>query len=226
MEKIFVGVDRRQWLAFTVLQYSIYSRSSLPVQVIPLLIQQLPITRVGLTDFTFSRYLVPWLCGYKGRALFVDADFLCLSDISEIFTLFDPKYSVQVVQCSQRFEWTSLMLFNCEKSTRLTPEYINNPAHQPQELHWGQVGQLPDEWNFLVGYDLVKEMPKMVHYTQGIPGFIEMQGTPFFEHWHQDLAAATATCSWIELMGKSVHAKSVVARIEMQSQLKRKGSMS
>ena len=95
MLHIFIGVDRRQWLAYTVLQHSLQSRSSKPLAITPLVLPQLPITRQGLTDFTFSRYLVPWLCDYKGVALFVDADFLCLTDINELFLEFDSRYAVQ-----------------------------------------------------------------------------------------------------------------------------------
>lgn len=221
MDKIFVGVDRRQWLAFTVLQYSIYSRASKPVQVIPLLIHQLPLTRRGLTDFSYSRYLVPWLCNFEGRAVFVDADFLCLTDINELFELFDPEYAVQVVKSKFRFEWPSLMLFNCEKATDLTLEFVNDKDSKPQALEWGPVGQLPAQWNFLVGYDAPSDKPvSMAHYTQGIPGFLEMQGTLFYDEWQQDRAAATHTCSWIELMGQSVHAKAVVERLDVQRNLR------
>lgn len=223
MEKIFIGVDRRQWLALTVLQHSIYTRASKPIQVIPLLLDQLPITRRGLTDFTFSRYLVPWLCDFKGRALFLDADCLCLCDIHDIFDLFDPQYAVQVVKSKFRFEWPSLMIFNCERSTILTPDYINNQAHQPNNLDWGTVGHLPASWNFLVGYDIDNIQPKIVHYTQGIPGFREMEGTAFYDEWHTELAAATHTSSWLSLMGQSVHAKPVLDRINMQRQLTRQG---
>lgn len=221
MDKIFIGVDRRQWLAFTVLQYSIYSRASKPVQVIPLLISQLPIQRRGLTDFSFSRYLVPWLCQYEGRALFIDADFLCLDDINRLFDEFDENAAAQVVKSKHRFEWASLILFNCSKCTDLTVDYVNDTSSTPQELEWGDIGKLPAAWNYLVGYDAPHaQQPSMVHYTQGIPGFLEMQGTPFFEEWQRDLAAATHTCSWIELMGQSIHAKPVVERLEIQRKLR------
>lgn len=218
---VYVGVDRRQWVAFTVLQYSIHHRAREPVHVVPLLIEQLPIKRSGLTDFTFSRFLVPWLCDFKGPAVFVDADFLCLTDINEIFSHFDSQYAVQVVKSKFKFEWPSLMLFNCDKCQDLTPEFINHETSQPQNLDWGEVGTIPSEWNFLVGYDHPRITPKMVHYTQGIPAFLEMEGTPFYEEWHQDFRAATKTCSWHELMGQSVHAPHVVKRIEIQRQLRR-----
>ena len=220
MHRIFIGVDRRQWLAYTVLQHSLMSRSSQPLAITPLVLPQLPITRQGLTDFTFSRYLVPWLCGFEGTALFIDADFLCLADVNELFALSDPRYAVQVVKSSYKFEWPSLMLFQCESCKALTPEYINASDSEPQMLGWGEVGALNNEWNFLVGYDNQPSKPKMLHYTQGIPEFLEMQGSQFYQEWHDEKAKALDTCSWIELMGQSIHAKPVLQRIDMKRQLR------
>lgn len=218
MLKVFIGVDRRQTIAYTVLNYSITSKSSAPVTVSPLFYHQMPIRRRGLTDFSYSRYCVPYLCDYQGWALFIDADFLCLADISQLFSLADDRYAVQVVKHPEhRFEWPSLMLFNCAKCTALTPEFIEK--HEPQQLNWGEVGSLPKEWNYLVGYDQHSDPAKMAHYTQGIPAFLEMKGTDYYLDWHSELGAAMESCSWLELMGASVHAQHVIKRLEAQMRL-------
>ena len=78
MLKIFIGHDERQPVSTSVCLNSIYRRASKPVQITPLVLSQLPIDRSGLTPFTFSRFLVPWLCDYEGWALFMDCDFLIL----------------------------------------------------------------------------------------------------------------------------------------------------
>ena len=36
------------------------------------------------TEFTYTRFLVPYLCGYQGKAIFIDCDMLCLGDIAEL----------------------------------------------------------------------------------------------------------------------------------------------
>src|SRR3954469_13268172 len=36
------------------------------------------------TEFTRSRFLVPWLCGYQGHAIFVDNDVVCLDDVAKL----------------------------------------------------------------------------------------------------------------------------------------------
>ena len=83
--RIFIGIDKRQPVAYHVLCSSIQRRCSRPVSFTPLIIDQLPIDRVGLTDFTFARYLVPYLCNYEGKALFIDSDILLNSDINNSF---------------------------------------------------------------------------------------------------------------------------------------------
>lgn len=216
MLKIFIGMDSRQPIAYTVLQHSLVSRASQPVLVSPLILSQLPVQRRGLTDFSFSRYLVPYLCDYQGWALFMDADFLCKADIYELLALADPQYAVQVVQHAMTFEWPSLMLFNCAACRTLTLDYV--AEQQPQQLQWGKVGALPAEWNFLVGYDRPNQPVKLVHYTQGIPAFLEMKGTDFYDDWHAELGQCLETCSWWQLMGHSVHAKPVLTRLEQQMQ--------
>ncbi len=217
MLPIFIGTDHRQHIAYTVLQHSIATRASKPVAVTPLLLPQLPIQRRGLTDFTFSRYLVPYLCDYQGWALFLDGDFLCLTDIYKILEQADERYAVQVVKSRMQFEWASMMLFNCAACQALTPEFIEKG--EPQKLDWGPVGTLTADWNHLVGYDQPRDDAKLVHYTQGIPAFLEMKGTEYYDHWHAELGQCLDSCSWLELMGTSVHAQPVVNRIQQQTQI-------
>ena len=111
--KIFIGYDGRQPISYTVLQSSIIRRTSEPVSIAPLVLKTLPIKRQGLTPFTFSRFLVPHLCHYEGWALFLDIDILLLDDISKLFRLADDKYAIMVSKNEHKFEWASVMLFNC-----------------------------------------------------------------------------------------------------------------
>jgi hypothetical protein len=77
MHRIFIGVDSRQTVAGNVLQSSLIENSSQPLSITQLRIKTLPLKRVGTTEFAYTRYLVPWLCEFKGRALFLDADMIC-----------------------------------------------------------------------------------------------------------------------------------------------------
>ena len=107
--RVFIGVDRRQPVAYTAAAWSIARYATKPVAVTPLLLDQLPITRRGLTGFTYSRWLVPWLCGFRGKALFMDADMIVRADVAELFAL-DDMSAVSVMQEQERFEWPSLMV--------------------------------------------------------------------------------------------------------------------
>lgn len=211
--RVFIGVDERQPVAYTVAQASIARNSSRPVAITPLILSQLPIVRKGLTSFTFSRYLVPWLCGYEGHAMFVDADVLCLGDIAELPWESEAAVSVvphttvrkNGVDVSVQFERPSVMLFNCARCSVLTPEYIQNG--KPHSLEWANpIGQLQPEWNYLVGYNSGGNA-KLAHFTAGLPIFEETKDDEFASEWSEMAQYAGQTCSWEELMGNSVHAQ-------------------
>ena len=206
-------MDQRQPLAYTVLQSSIIRRSTVPVQITPLLINQLPVKRTGLTTFTFSRYVVPYLCNYEGFAIFIDADMVCLTDINELIEFAKSSdESVHVIKSKMRFEWPSLMVFNNEKCKRLTLEEIENG--NPTKMEWADgIGELPTEYNHLVGYDEPNENAKIVHYTQGIPCWHETKDCEFADEWRTERDVALMTCEWKDLMGKSVHAEPVLKRL-------------
>ena len=72
--RVFIGFDERQPLAYHVCRSSIERHAGARLQIEPLRLKWLPLKRRGLTDFTFSRYLCPWLCSYEGASLFMDAE--------------------------------------------------------------------------------------------------------------------------------------------------------
>lgn len=215
MLRIFIGYDARQPISYNVLQFSILRRASVPVAIVPLNIDTLPIKRVGLTPFTFTRFLVPWLCGYDGHALFLDSDMLVLGDVKEIFDLADPHDAVQVVKNAKRFEWASAILWNCghPANAAVTPEWIDDPANNPFRYPWlegggdsPEIGDLPTEWNHLVGYDKPRSDAKLVHYTMGVPAFDECRMCEYAEAWLQEHQVMNGAVPWPHLMGQSVHA--------------------
>ena len=217
MVRIFIGYDKRQPIAYHVLCHSILRRASVPVSITPLILDTLPIKRQGLTEFTFSRYLVPYLCDYEGIGIFMDSDMLVLGDVAEL----PATSAVSVVnhQGPLAYERPSVMVFDCGYSAceMLTPEYIEN--NEPQTFEWagGYVGELPREWNFLVGYNKwwssAAPHPKLAHYTQGIPAYKECRNCDFAQEWFDEYQDMKSHCSWIEIMGNSVHAEPVLKRL-------------
>jgi hypothetical protein len=199
MIRMFIGYDRRAGMIYDVFAHSVMRRSSLPVSFVPLNIQYLSqymkreINPLQSTEFSFSRFLTPFLCNYEGWALFFDNDMLMLDDIAKLWALRDDRYAVQVVKhlhnpkegvkflgekqtSYKKKNWSSVMLFNCAKCTALTPDYVSKASGL--ELHqfkWlagdHEIGELPQRWNHLVDYDPqvpVSEISNL-HYTLGGP---------------------------------------------------------
>lgn len=213
MLKICIGFDHRQPISFSTLCYSILKHASQPVSITPLILSTLPIKRQGLTPFTFSRFLVPWLCDYKGWALFLDADMLLTSDITKILDYADSSKDVMVCKNPLRFEWSSVMLFNCEKCTKLTPEFVET-EEKLHGLQWAEsIGEIPGSWNHLVGYDNPNPSPDLIHYTQGVPCFPETRDSEHAELWRGYARESASAITWKELMGNSVHAEPVYKRL-------------
>ncbi len=216
LPRVFIGHDRREGVAVNVLSDSIQARASRPVQIAQVRLSQLegiyrrPPHQLQSTDFSFSRFLVPWLTGFEGWSLFIDADMLCLGDIAELWDLRDRRYAVQVVQhehhCAigrkfqampqtpyRRKNWSSVMLFNGPRCRALTPEWVNRASglelHQFQWLPDREIGALPPEWNVLVGVQPVPTQARILHYTLGGPWFDDCRAMAQGDLW---LAAQAA----------------------------------
>lgn len=89
MLRIFIGFDARETAPYHVLAHSIQARASKPVAITPIDLRHLEGAyarpfRNQSTAFTYSRFLVPWLCQFRGYALFLDCDMLCLADPYEL----------------------------------------------------------------------------------------------------------------------------------------------
>lgn len=208
MLRVFIGTDVRQPIAYHVLAHSILVNSSVPVSITPLKIETLPINRCGLTQFTFTRFLVPYLCKYMGNALFLDADMVVDADIAQLFELYDHK-PVAVCKVSRAFERPSLMLFDNYQCQKLTPEYVEtqNPFHLED---WAsEIQYLPEDWNRCVGYSDSEVTPKLIHYTAGIPIWDETRNCKYASVWHKYWQGMNGSVSFNDLMGTSVHVEKV-----------------
>ena len=211
--RIFVGYDPREAVAFDVLAHSIQTRTSSPVSLTPLKLSELGDLmwrerhELQSTDFSFSRFLVPYLCDFVGWAIFMDCDMLVLGDIASLWDLRDERYAVQVVQHDHRprettkfldqpqttYEkknWSSVMLLNCARCTALTPEYVNTASGL--DLHrfcWlgddDLIGELPHRWNHLVDYDPSLPVDELsnLHFTNGGPYFDDYKNCSYADLW-------------------------------------------
>ncbi|TGL16969.1 glycosyltransferase [Leptospira yanagawae] len=209
--RVFIGHDRRIPVCFSVMAHSINSRASRPVSITPVALSQLGHVfkrewhPLQSTEFSFTRFLVPWLCNYSGWAIFTDNDMIVRDDIAKLWDLRDDKYAVMVVKHDQlandsvkflnapqtKYEkknWTSVMLINTAKCKALTPDYVNTASGL--ELHqfkWLEseslIGNLPPEWGHLVGENQPNPNAKLVHYTLGGPYYNEFIDCEFSDEW-------------------------------------------
>lgn len=221
MLKVFIGYDPRQAVSYNVCQHSILIRTLKPISIVPLVIETLPIKRQGLTPFTWSRFLVPYLSEYKGISIFLDADIILQHDINDLVNIVENMNSdgvtpaVSVVKSMHKFEWASMMVFNCEHpdNLKLTPEYIEKTNDRLHMISWTEsIGEISSEWNHLVGYDKkwdqnTDKNRKLIHYTQGVPAWDETSDCEFSAEWKKELMYMNSSIGWVDLMGKSVHSK-------------------
>lgn len=170
------------------------------------------------TEFSMTRWLTPWLAGYDGWALFMDNDMLCKADIQELFDHADPTKAVMVVKHDYQVEegikldgqrqtnyprknWSSVVLWNCAhpSNRQITPDLINNVSglylHRFMWLKDEEIGELPKDWNFLVGPQsgIYKDFKnaKMVHFTDGGPYFRNYQDVDFAQDWKDEYKIMT-----------------------------------
>ena len=211
MIRVFIGYDSREAVAFSVLSHSIHAHASEPVTVAPVRLDELKgvyrreRNALQSTDFSFSRFLTPWLCDYRGWAIFMDCDMLMREDVAELWALSDERYAVQVVKhhhvpkeqtkflgaTQTKYEkknWSSVMLLNCERCHALTPDFVNTASglqlHQFKWLETDElIGEIPPRWNHLVGYDPPRPDAALVHYTIGGPYFDEYRDCEYAEEW-------------------------------------------
>jgi hypothetical protein len=211
MIRVFIGFDARETVAFHVLSHSIQAHASAPVAIAPVSLAQLkpqfdrPRDALQSTDFSFSRFMTPYLSGYDGWSLFMDCDMLLRTDIAELWQLREERYAVMCVKHNHvpkedvkfldqkqtkygKKNWSSVMLFNNAKCKALTPAYVSTATglelHQFKWLGDDElIGALPSRWNHLVGVDPYRADAANVHFTIGGPYFAEYRDCDYAQEW-------------------------------------------
>lgn len=218
MRKIFVGYDSREVPAYKACIKSIKDSSKSNIDFIELNTNKLKQSNIytrdkdplSSTEFTFSRFLVPYLSNYTGWALFCDCDFIFLEDIENLFSLADDKFAVMCVQHDYtptntikmdgkvqhlypRKNWSSLVLWNCShpSNKNLTPDIVNTQTgqylHRFSWLTDNEIGSIPLQWNWLVGW--YKEPrdghPKALHFTEGGPWFDDFKDCEYSNYYYK-----------------------------------------
>jgi lipopolysaccharide biosynthesis glycosyltransferase len=221
MNNIYIGYDSREDIAYQVCEHSMLKRSIINgINIKPLKQDELrkkklywrDIDKRASTEFTITRFLVPYLNDFKGWAIFCDCDTVWLTDPIKLFELADPDKAVMVVQHDYqvkqgkkmdgklqtpypRKNWSSVVLWNCAhpKNRQLDLSVVNSAT--PKYLHrfeWlddEDIGELDISWNWLVGWYKEPEngKPKVLHYTEGGPNFKEYRHCEYSEFFIDEL---------------------------------------
>ncbi len=205
--RVFIGYDSREAIAYHVCVQSLIEKSSVPLEIHPLALNNMERFyaeqhKDGSNAFIYSRFLVPYLCGFAGYAIFLDGDMLVRGDIAELWNYRRPDRGAQVVchdyrtrfpvkylgapnEDYPRKNWSSVILWNCGyyPNRRLTPEFVTaqpgSYLHRFQWLNDNQIDPLPSAWNHLTMELDPRPDSKLYHYTVGTPcfkGYEEQEG--------------------------------------------------
>ena len=215
--RIYTGFDQREAIGWHVFLQSVIERTDSPVDIVPLterLGRKLGISTDGTNAFSKIRFAVPYLCGFRGYALWCDAaDMLALTDIAELWGMkpghgeavrvvkhdYQPKSKVKYVGTDleapnepyERKNWSSLIYWDCNHFAhrKLEPEFIaTQPGSYLHRFSWlkdEQIGELPEEWNWLDEYG--DGPAKVMHHTTGIPGFTHYAEAPKADEWKKTM---------------------------------------
>ena len=180
--RVYVGSQEEQMLAVKVLEYSIRRHTSMTTQVVPL-------HRAGIafptprdaknqprTPFSFQRFAIPMLSGYRGRAIYLDSDMMVFRDMRELWTMpFNgadllaakarddtdrrPQFSVMLLDCAALTDWTPDKVVEALDSGRLSYEQLMYGMALAKTVH----AAIPATWNSLEHYEA--DHTRLLHYT-------------------------------------------------------------
>ena len=212
---IFIGYDPREAVAYHTCANSIIRHASKPVALIPLALNLFEDYTEKHTDgsnqFIYSRFLVPYLMGFSGKAIFIDGDMILRDDIIKLWNYVDTfiawdvavvKHDYQTKMTEKylgsknenypRKNWSSVIVWQCDSfpNRQLTPQFIENATgaelHRFTWLEDKRILELPKEWNWLPDEYGPNTDAKLLHYTLGTPCFHEFALTPQGEEWHKE----------------------------------------
>ena len=188
--RIFVGTDESQLVAARVLEYSIRRHCSEPVRLTLMTHVDAPLpsdpANQPRTAFSFARFAIPELAGYRGPAIYLDADMLVLGDVTELVTRDFGAHKVMVTtQDTAPEAWSdhswfqpgpqmSVMVLDCSRLPWKLDEIVTGLDEgrytyaelmfdlcvvDPSEIDT----MVPPEWNHLEHYEPGRT--KLVHFT-------------------------------------------------------------
>ncbi len=215
--RVFVGVDDSQMVAARVLEYTIRKHASCPVRFVPMIDVATPQPKDpanrARTGFSFSRFHIPRLAGFRGRGVYMDADMQVFSDVAELLERdmgsatvlctrqdepppawkendwFHPgrQMSVMVLDC-ERLRWdVNEIIAGMDRGEYAYADLLSDMCIVPEE----QIDDtLPPAWNHLEHYEPGET--RLLHYTVVPTQPWKSDANPLRELWERAFAEAKA----------------------------------
>jgi hypothetical protein len=241
--RVFIGSGEASLLERKVLIHSLRKNSDCPLDIwvvngthnaiernqdppvpVPL---SLALKYRNTTEFSLYRYLIPALCNFSGRAIYLDSDMICIGNIREMFETSLGDHDFLAVPEYNSAHWTtSVMLINCERArfplndifaeidsghysyrdfSRFSPAFCS--------LRNYSIGSLDPHWNV---FDRVDSMTRLVHYTNLLSQPWKFPDHPFgdiwFDYFNQAIEAGLIKPGDIELSLSRGYARQDILR--------------
>ena len=214
---VYIGYDDRERVGYHVCASSILRRTSLDVAFHPVRGHKV----VGSTQFNPGRFDIARRNGYRGWALWCEADMLFRADVEELLAYADPRFDVLVVPHDYRTKFptkflgqpnpdyprknqSSLMLINCMGAAwqRLAEgksykfgaplSWTLEEMHRFAFIDEERIGELPMAWNHIVMEYGPNPAAKVAHFSIGLPIWPEYADCEFADEWRAEREAMLA----------------------------------
>ncbi len=180
MIRVFVGCapNGEDAESQAVLEYTLRKHASRPVEIVWMRLSNDPAspfygwnTDWWSTPFSAFRLLVPELCGYEGRAIYVDSDFMFMADVAELWSQeFQPGKCV-MSKTPGSAKRLCISLWDCAEAKSLLPGKRYQDATDFQIAQLGLAGSVQafhGNWNCIDGENFTNlDHPsiKAIHYS-------------------------------------------------------------
>lgn len=178
--RVFVAATPAEWLPMKVLEFSIREQTDLPVELSAIYThaRNIPVPKDlanrARTPFSFQRFLIPELCSFQGKAIYLDADMQVFQNIDSLWNSPFNGCDLQTVgsAAGERRSQFSVVLLDCEQLNWKIEDIIaqlDSGALDYQTLMFDmKVAKsisydIPEKWNSLEHFE--QGHTCLLHYT-------------------------------------------------------------
>ncbi|MFG0826859.1 glycosyltransferase [Pseudomonas sp. CJQ_7] len=178
--RVFVAATPAEWLPMKVLEFSIREHTDLPVELSAIYTHSRTIptpkdpANRARTPFSFQRFLIPELCNFQGKAIYLDADMQVFQNIDSLWNspfngsdlqtvgsatgLRRSQFSVVLLDCAQ-LNWKIEDIVGKLDSGTLNYQTLMFDMKVAKSISYS----IPEKWNSLEHFE--QDHTCLLHYT-------------------------------------------------------------